>query len=254
MNKTRSLIAALPFALLAACGGGGGGDSGTASGGVAAAAVNVPVTNANGQTGTSAAAEQAAPAFPVDSVMAALIDAPRAYTKTYTDPAGDVYTLVGKYTPDVRLSFEGTPARAGFSTTSRRKNGALTWMSSQIDYYRIDSNRYLGSIVDTGEYIVADNQAQTPATAKIGDAGNLYTFTSYSNISKATVVHTGSATWELQADTGSTAYLCLKLQSNDARNGSSSVTSACNKIDANGLVAGSRIIVADDGNTMTFSD
>lgn len=256
--KTGNLIALLPIAMLVACGGGGGGDGGNGGGNTAASGLSSAdtsvIANANAQSG--AAAEQAAPgpAFPVAAVLSALASTPYGYVKTYTSPAGNVYTLVGEYRPGVILPFEGVSANSGFGVSSRRMNGSISWIRSQVDYYQTGTYIYLGTSYDNGEYVVANNQVQPPATARVGEKGSLYSLTGYQNNTKATVVHTGTASWEMRADAGSAAKLCVTthLKYPDGRPDSS--TTACNRVTASGLQSGSDIVISTGGNTETFTD
>jgi hypothetical protein len=254
--KTGNLIALLPIAMLVACGGGGGGDGGNGGGNIAASGLSSADTSviANAQSG--AAAEQAAPgpAFPVAAVLSAVASTPYGYVKTYTSPAGNVYTLVGEYRPGVILPFEGVSANSGFGVSSRRMNGTISWIRSQVDYYQTGTYIYLGTSYGDGEYVVANNQVQPPATARVGEKGSLYSLTGYQNNTKATVVHTGTASWEMRADAGSAAKLCVTthLKYPDGRLDSS--TTACNRVTASGLQSGSDIVISTGGNTETFTD
>jgi hypothetical protein len=251
--NTRSLIALLPLALLVACGGGGGGD-GASSGNTGSG--NGVVAAANGQAGVAGAADQtvSALAFPVAASLVALASTPYGYTKTYRDPANNVHTLVGEYKPGSVLPFEGVSANAGFAVSSRSKNGTLVSIRTQVDYYQTGTYLYLGSVDNNGEFIVASNQVQAPATAKVGQKGSLYSLTGFENHTKATILYTGTSTWELHADTGSTANFCITshLKYQDGR--SEKISTACNKITGNGLQNGSNITLTAEGKTETFTD
>jgi hypothetical protein len=263
MTKPENLIAALPFALLlVACGGGGGGgsDGGGGNGagvGAASGGNESIVANATGQAGVSGPGSGqtvSTPAFPIASAMVTLATVPYSYLKYYRDPANDLYTLAGEFRPGGVLPFEGVSAHAGFAASSRSKNGTLVWMRSQIDYYQSGTYLYLGSAFDNREYVVASNQAQPPATATVGEKGHLYAFTGYRDNSKAEIINTGTVTWELLPDTGSTANLCVNQHISYRDGRPDTLSSACNKINATGLHAASRIVITSDGKTETFLD
>lgn len=83
--------------------------------------------------------------------------------------------------------------------------GTVGYDASSTLYF--DSNyRPLGAVSD-GAYSVVSSTATIPQTAKIGDTGPIYSATTYSDGSKTTVISNSTATYELVADTASSALL-----------------------------------------------
>lgn len=226
MRGAKTIILSLPVACLVACGGRGG-----------------------------SSGDPAVTMFPVESAVIAYLTSPRSFTTTYTDPAnGDVYTLGYVHTPGTDSNFEGNPAKTVRLAIDLKKNGTQIGTSSQDDYFQTSPFKSLGTIDNTGEYTVVSNQAALPATAKVGDGGNLHTSTTYTNDTKSAISATSVATWNLQAATGDTAYFCANstVKSTD---GSPDVSgSECYRINATGAVVGNRITINTNGQTLVFTN
>jgi hypothetical protein len=115
-----------------------------------------------------------------------------------------------------------------------------------------ERQRVLSSGRPEWEYTVAANQIAIPATGKAGDVGSLST-TTYSSNAKAVILATTTATWELQADTPSTAWLCVNTTVRPTTGGTI-IGSECYKINSNGNVVGNKLTIGINGNAITFTN
>jgi hypothetical protein len=214
--------------LLAGCGGGGGG------------------TNA-------AVAASAGTVFPVDASVQSFLTTAHSFNANYTDPANkDLYSLAYSYAPGGDSVFEGKAAKTANFTVNLKKNGVTGATSTQVSYFQIGPVKSLGATLGTGEYVVAGTQVAFPANGKVGDVGSLGSTTSYTSASKTSVYATTVNTWELQADTDSTAYLCVN-SSIKYTNGTSAVGSECYRINTSGAILGNKLTITINGQSATFS-
>ena len=103
--------------------------------------------------------------------------------------------------------FEGRPAlsRTTVLTGSLVAGGqTLPWGSTQA--FHVDANYLpLGRVAD--EYWLVTGTPAIPQTARVNDAGTLYTFNRYTSSSKTVLLGTGSVGYAVQPDTASTALL-----------------------------------------------
>jgi predicted small lipoprotein YifL len=198
-------------------------------------------------------AATAATIFPVDAAVQAFLTSAHSFNANYTDPTNkDLYTLAYSYVPGGDSVFEGKAAKTANFAVNIKKNGATQGTSSQVSYFQIGPVKSLGATLGTGEYIVAGTQLPFPATGKVGDVGTLGSSTSYTSASKTSVYATTVNTWELQADTASTAYLCLN-SSIKYTNGTSAVGAECYKINTSGAILGNKLTITINGQSATFS-
>ncbi|GAA4015839.1 hypothetical protein [Actimicrobium antarcticum] len=230
MNATHLKIATtvLFSTLLAACGGGGGSSNPTV-------AVAADVT------------------FPADAAVQNFLTSSHTFNASYTDPANnDLYALNYSYVPGADSAFEGQAAKTASFTLNLKKNGVTQSTSTEVTYFRIGPVKSLGAILGTGEYIVAANQGAFPVNAKVGDVGSLGGSTSYTSSAKTSIYATSVNTWELQADTATTAYLCVN-SSVRYTNGAATLTgSECYRINTSGAVLGNKLTLSINGKSVTF--
>lgn len=218
MRSAQTALAAVSLAVLQACGGGGA------------------------DTPTAPAAT-----FPVEAVYATLATTSASYSASYTDATG-VYTLGLVLTPGPSKKFTASSAASPtfMATATLRKNGGFASSSSSETFFTLSPATVVGEIEGT-DYIEIKTRTLLPATATVGASGPFYT----------SVIHIGNTvltsgdqvvTWSLEADTQSTAFLCLNtftLPANIAE-------SSCFKIDTAGKIFGFKATATLSGSTVKF--
>jgi hypothetical protein len=203
-------------------------------------------------------APEAATTFPIEAAVVSYLTSSQSFMTTYRDPANnDVYTLAYNHVPGANLPFEvDQSARLVLLTIDLRRNGVQLFPPrSQTDFFQNSpSFKYLGTIEDNGDYTVAANHAALPATAKVGDSGNLFTSTTYADNSKAAKRGTTVATWDLQADTANTALFCFNSTAKFTDGSPDISGSECYKVDTSGKVVGNKITMPVNGKTLVFTN
>ena len=187
--RTMALASAFSAALLTACGGGGGGS------------VETPEGNAM--------------TFPLQAGYKALINS--GYTINFDVSGSCTGTGTQVNQQPVAATFEGV---AGFSVTSVQSitlpscGSTSTITGTATDYF--DANlAALGSAITGGDYGVYQSAATLPVTVKVGDKGPFGTELVYTDGSKATPTGKDVFSYEISADTGSTAIGTLTTQEYD---------------------------------------
>jgi hypothetical protein len=229
MKKNLPALSYGAFAfLLVSCGGGGGDDS-------------TPVD------------------FPIDVAASAIYTAAHTLSATFefegSPPHTDTLTLT--VTPGGDSTFEGLAAKTAAISATLEENGTppSTATISATEYFQISPYRYLGTVYGTGTYEVAANQQTLPTTARIGDSGNFYTSTSYTNSTKAVVEGNTNVNWSLERDatSNSRAYFCANAAETYTNGDDPFSTSTCYRIDATGSIIGLRVTFRyADGSSETF--
>ena len=209
-------------ALLAACGGGGG-DAGTAASTLE---------------------------FPVASTVSAFATTPHQFNLAGSVNGKDT-TVSYRQTPGALSSFEGKPASTAVQSVAFRVNGALASETTETLYFAVNPFVAYGSINQAdGRYSVTDQPTRFPATAKVGQSGVRGSTTEYVDAQKSQIKETSTLTWSLEADTASTALLCL----NTALSSAPPFTgSECYRIDANGMLSGLVLKISFDGKTWVLN-
>lgn len=222
MKCGAGLIAILAVSLLVGCGGGG------------------DTTVATGTT------------FPVESAVTTFVQSPHSFTANFTDMNGDIFTLAFGFVPGGDTNFEGQAAKTSSRTLNLKKNGVLISTNTSTEFFQIGPFKPLGNVLGTGEFTVNANLVALPASGKVGDLGNFFTATEFSNSSKTNIVFTDVVTWSIeQTDTADTAFFCTN-HNIKFTNGISATESDCFKINANGAVIGNRISLFVNGKAITF--
>ena len=191
----KALLAAFGMAVLTACGGGGGGGSDGASEPVASSL-----------------------SFPVRSAYAARVAAGSNDNFTLSGTCAGTATIV--LSRPVAASFEGVPGYSQESSTTINTSNCTPASSgaSATNYY--DAN-YMptGAVISNVQYArFAAPPVQVPATARVGDSGDIVTFTLYSNATKSTVTGRRVLSYSVGADTAATSLLTLTTRSYDEQN------------------------------------
>ncbi len=217
---------------LVACGGGGGDNSSAAGSG--------------GGGGTGATT------FALDTAQTNLLTTPRSYTATATNGA-DTFTMFLSLTPSADATFEGVMRRRATQTLTIRRNGATVAASTFENFFQLSPWQLAGAIYSDGTYAVATTaNPPLPNSATVGSSGSLGTLTLYSNSSKSTVVLRQDATWTLEADTATSAWLCTNTVARDSLGVTVATTNGCFRIDSGGNPLGIRWTISVDGTTLTF--
>jgi hypothetical protein len=172
----------LAFALLASCGGGGGGDP------VVSASVSFPIA-------------QALESYVKDTKSSPLSITASANSISFTGSG----TLSESTTT---TTFEGVTAFQKNSTLTGTLSGLgqTIPISSTNSSYFDSTFRPLGE-TDTDQYCVTTSITPIPATAKIGDNGNWFVYTCYTNSSKTLRLGTITVTYALEPKTATTGIL-----------------------------------------------
>jgi hypothetical protein len=193
INRARSTVRGVASlgcaaALLGACGGGGGD-------GPVASTADFPIASA------VSAYAQSSHQFNLAGVL-----------------EGVNFTMSYSHTPGAASTFEGKPASTATEAITLRANGVLAGQSTVTSYFAPSPFVSYGSIdQDDGTYSVVNQVANFPATAKVGQSGQVGTETEYADSKtrcSARHRHLG-----LDADTATTALFCLNVQISGATPG-----------------------------------
>jgi hypothetical protein len=162
---------------------------------------------------------------------------------------GVAFTMRYTYTPDAASVFEGRAASTAMEAVTMNANGMLAAQSTSRLYFALSPYVEYGSVSDDGGYMVFNQTANLPTTAKVGQSGPLGTATEYVNSTKTQIDGTTTASWSLDADTASTALFCI----NQVMSGGMSGTGAqCYRLDTAGQVLGMLIKIDVNGKTLTL--
>lgn len=220
MSKLKTVCAIVLSVLLAACGSGGGGGGGSSS---SSPPSQGPVVSTF--------------SFPVEATVMSLVTASSSFTVYASDTQGNGYTLTVSYSPGPSTYYQyiSSAALPTFTQTGLLKvNGVTSGTSSAQVFYSTGPFLVWGSTdgssttgTTTYEYMQTSAQAPLPATAKVGATGPIYSGTENRTFCFNTVdcsvpenyrtitLGTQSATWSLEADTETTAWLCVNITTID---------------------------------------
>ena len=218
------MFAALGFAfLVSSCGGGGGdGDQGPV-----ASTLDFQIGSATSASGS-----------PSQYTLSGSLD-------------GTTVSMSFSQTPGASSTFEGKPASTRFVTVIVRENGAVAYQGISRHYFLTSPYVFYGSVDQSdGTYTVANHIATFPAIGKVGQSGLLGTSTTYANSRKFSVLSTSTATWSLEADTATTALLCVNTLDSG---GTPVAVSDCERIDSAGNILGHVLTITANGKTLTLT-
>lgn len=219
-----------------------------ACGGVAAAAL--ALTACGGGGGDYSGNAPSALDFKVDNAMS--VYASNAHQFNLSGMLDSVnFTASVVQTPGAPGAFEGKPAFTAVQTVVFRANGTVV-ETTTTHYFATTPKFVTYGSVDQGDggYSVVNQTATFPVTARVGQSGPLGTGIDYTDFRKLQITDTSTSTWSLEADTASTALLCV----NTVIPGTPAITgSECYRIDASGTVSGLVLKVTFNGKVLILS-
>lgn len=148
--------------------------------------------------------------FPFDSVLSAYWQAARVHNLSNAASGGNISVRIERTPGAAGASFEGQPALVAAEVATFSVGGVPDIPIRGRHFYTVNPFVSRGNVDDdTGEYTVANQTAAFPARATVGQSGALGTSTTYADATKTQVVDTSVNTWSVEADTASTAMLCI---------------------------------------------
>ena len=219
-SMMKVLAVGLLAGLISACGGGGGGDG-------------------------PAVSELS---FPLEKSATAHIKSSRTDNLSGSNQ-GTNFSAVRTRASGPPGMFQGFTRLTSTSTTIFRINGAVFSQDTNITYFSENPLTTYGSISQDGTYIVDEQAAYLPTTAKIGAIGNLGTSIRFSDGSLSNQIGSATTTWSLEPDTATTALFCFNFVVLGSTPGTGS---DCYRINQNGDVLGIVVKVTVNGITLTF--
>lgn len=181
--------------------------------------------------------------FPISQVMATQLQSTRTINLSGTVD-GVSGQVAYSQSLDAPRFFEGITASASNITLIVTSGGVVRSQQSFTRLFSADPPGFFGTTgADT--YVVVNQTALFPISAKVGEIGTVGTETGYTDISKSQVTGSQSITWSLEADSESTALLCIN------RSGAST-GSECYRIDSSGNLLGNVLRLVVDGKAVVF--
>lgn len=224
--------------LLSACGGGGG-DGG--SGATQAPSLTVSTLD-----------------FPIAATITALATTPASYTVYATDTQGNGNLLTVAYAPgpSVYNSKIYSSALPTFTQTELLKvNGVTSGTASTQVFYSTGPFLVWGSLNGAAAENTLQVKQQTllPAASKVGYTGLIYAGKNYINNNPFNA-DDQSVTWSLEADTATTAWLCLNITNIPYLFPElETIESDCFRIDPSGTVSGFKVDMTIPANCNAYT-
>lgn len=173
--------------------------------------------------------------FPVDAAASSYFQSAHHFNLSGVLYGRTPFSAVMTLTPGSgTTTFQGQSVLYATQTlTVYDQYGAYAGSTSSTSYFNTGPFRVYGGTDSNGNVTVSDSTPRLPTTAKVGQSGPLGTSTTYSDSTLNNVVSTETDSWSLEADTASTAWLCLNAQYADG-----TWSKDCYEIDASGNVMG----------------
>lgn len=189
--------------------------------------------------------------FPVDAAQTAVLTSTKTYSAAAVD-GSSTWTLSLTASPVADEVFEGSTSKVASISLTVKKNGATNTATSYKSYFSVSPLRTIGARYSDGTYAVQTQSGSYPTTATVGQTGNLGVLTLYNSSAKTTVLRTSESTWSLEADTSTSAYLCVNSVVKAVGGAVEGTSAGCFQIDTAGTITGIRWTLAVDGKTLVF--
>ena len=186
-----------------------------------------------GGSDSPAPSTSAATTFPLAAAMANLLKEGKATAFTVTGTAsgnGQVVAVSGSGT-SIESNTAGTFSGVAALVKSIRVTGTLEARGTAISLGDTTTTQYFDSnykplgVLSPLGYCVNSAQTALPATVRIGDTGEYYTSTCYTNSAKTTLIGTSKVSYALESATETTAIFRLLFKSVTAGTSIAPVTS-----------------------------
>lgn len=191
--------------------------------------------------------------FPVEAVLVSLASTASSYAASATDSAGNSLMLSVGLAPGAEKSeplVYGEPLLTFTRSAILRKNGNITSTKHYENFYSANPFYLFGNLNNlygTSNTMRVTTQLPLPSTGRVGASGVLYKGRNYLS-NAALSPDRWFATWSLEADSATTAWLCLGIGVTPAS--SAAVTEAetdCYLIDQTGNVIGFKADMTENG-------
>ena len=196
--------------------------------------------------------------FPVEAVFTSLASTASTYTASATDAAGNNFLLSVDRIPGPDKTdplIYAAPLKTYSLSNILRKNGTITATKNFEDFYSVAPFSFFGSLNNlygSSNNMKVTTQLPLPATSRVGTSGVLYKGRNY--INKVTSsFDTWYALWSLEADSATTAWLCLNIEITPAN--ATVVSTAegdCFRINQAGDITGFKADVTENGIMMSY--
>lgn len=206
--------------------------------GLVAAAALVVLSGCGGGGGGPTASSSS---FPVREALSRFLTNGGTLTATF-----GAWTATQTITPGQP---QGSRATAASSVTVR-KDGAYVG-GDGVTYILSGDDSVLYGYEKSHHRAVYTIDAPLPVEAKVGDGGPFLSYTGTST-SGGNAVVSGSAAWTLNADSATTAMMCLKFDQTDLITKRTTTETDCYRIDEAGNVSGATFTIPVNGEVWTF--
>ncbi len=203
--------------------------------------------------------ERSTASFNADQALTNLLTKPTAFNGLTATSGSNTFSIDVSFTPSDNAQMNGVSYRRSVQNTVVRVNGVIPPRETFPVQYLFDANpaRIRAQIVPSRNqgfapiiYTISlfGNPASLPVSAGVGSGGVIDTAIIYgpklgaTSTAGATPSGNVSVAWSLEADTASTAYLCLSLPHEKD----------CLKINPAGDILGMRATITVNGQTLVF--
>ena len=178
--------------------------------------------------------------FPVETALLNI------YTKARTDTlieANDNQNTVFdiKVVPKGATVFNNQQVKGAETTYTIKSNGIIDQQLISVNYYTLNPTKFYGFTNSLGQYSVANQIADIPKMAAIGESSKLIIENVYSDSKKDVLVDSYTQTWSLSRAGKDTAWFCIIALANPISRDPNSENSECYLINAQGDLLKSKL-------------
>lgn len=196
--------------------------------------------------------------FPVEAVFASLASTASTYTASATDAAGNNFSLsVGRIPGPDKTDplIYAAPLKTYSQSNILKKNGTITSTKNFEDFYSVAPFYLFGSLNNmygSSNNMKVTTQLPLPSTSRVGASGVIYKGRNY--INNATLApDMWYAMWSLEADSATTAWLCLSVEITPANASAVSTAEAdCFRINQAGDISGFKSDSIENGIALSY--
>jgi len=196
--------------------------------------------------------------FPVEAVFNSLASNPSTFNASATDAAGNGYFKTIEFIPGQEKNnplIYATLLKTYSQTNTVKKNGVIAATRIFEDFYSTPPFYLFGNLNNmhgSSNYMKVATHFPLPTTGRVGLSGVLYNGKNYTN-SSTLPGDTWRATWSLEADSATTAWLCLSTEITPANDPAGSTAEIdCFRINQAGDISGFKADVIENGIALSY--